>query len=944
MTAEKKSIVKKFLKITGILFGLVIVALIGLPAMFKDKIIQTVKDTINENLNAKVDFGSFDLSIISSFPDFKFEIEKISVVGVNEFAKDTLAYIGKLDLNINLKSVLSGDQYQINKIIISSPKIKTIVLPDGKANWDIAKTDTTQQAEDTTSESTPFKLSLKKFKIENAQIIYDDQQGKMYSEIKNLNYDLSGDFTQDVFDLIQSLSIESITYKMDNIAYLSRAQFNAKADMQADMKQMKFVFKENEFNLNQFILKLDGFVSMPNDSDIVLDIKTSSVENTFKSLLSLVPAVYKKDFAGLQASGKVSFYADFKGIYNNHSYPAFNVKLLVNNGMFKYPSLPKSVNNVNIDLEISNKENNLDKMIVDLRKFHVEMADNPIDVKAIVRTPISDPNFDIAVKGKINLSSVKDFIPLDKGDDLNGIITSDIELAGKMSDVDKKQYDKFKANGNLEISEMKYKASTLPYEVYLQKMWMNFTNQYVELKDFTAYVGKSDFHAKGKIENFLQYVFKDELLKGEFNFTSHLIDVNELMASSTSDSVTNTSTVTSNSGTVTTTNSSTTSPVDIPANIDFALNSKIDKVLYDKMEISDLKGKITVRDKRLMMDNVVMNVLGGKLIMDGYYDSKNLKKPLVAFNFKVENFDVKKTFETFNTVQKLAPVAKYTKGLFTATLENFNVSLNEKMEPDLNSIDARGVIKTNNIVIGGYEPFNKLADALKQEQFKNINIQNLNLSYKIKDGRMIFEPFTTKINQIPTTISGSTGLDQTIDYKWAMEIPKSMFGNQANNAMNGLLQQLNQKAGTSVQLPEKINVDVFFGGTVTKPTVKTSLREFTQNVKEDVKEQVTQAIVDKAAEEAQKILAEAQEQVNKIKAEAQKLAEQIKQEGYKQASELENKGANPLEKLANKKLADKLRQETDKKAQAIVNEANAKCDKIMAEAKAKADEKIQKKQ
>ncbi len=927
---------KKALKITGIAIVVLLVIIIALPFLFKDKIIQKVKDTINENINAKVDFGNFDLSIISSFPDFKFEIENVSVVGINEFEKDTLAFIKKLDLNLNLKSVLSGDQYQINKIIITQPKIKAIVLPNGKANWDIAKSDTTQKAPEDTSAATPFKLSLKKFKIEDATILYDDQQGKMYSEIHHLNYDLSGDFTQDVFDLIQSLKIEKLTYKMDNIAYLKDATFKASANMNANMKEMKFTFKENEFDLNDFVIKLDGFVSLPNDSDIVMDIKTSSVENTFKSLLSLVPAVYKKDFAGLQASGKVSFYADAKGTYNNHSYPAFNVKLLVENGMFKYPSLPKSVNNVNIDLNVSNKESNLDKMIVELKKFHLEMAQNPVDMRAVVKTPMSDPNFDIAIKGKLDLGSVKEFIPLEKGDELNGKIAADIELAGKMSDVDKKQYDKFKATGNLEIAEMKYKTTTLPYEINLQKMLLNFTTQYVELKDFTALVGKSDFNAKGKIDNLLQYVFKNELLKGQFDFYSQLTDVNELMASSSTTTSANTSTTT---GTGTTT----TSPVDIPENIDFVLNAKIDKVLYDKMEITDLKGKITIREKRLTMDDVAMNVLGGKMMMDGYYDSKNIKKPMVNFNFKVENFDVQKTFENFVTVQKLAPIAKYTKGLFTATLENFNVSLNEKMEPDLNSVDAHGIIKTNNIVVSGFEPANKLAEALKNDNLKTLNIQNLNLSYKIKNGRMSFEPFTTKINQINTTISGSTGLDQTIDYKWAMEIPKAMFGNQANNAMSGLLAQLNQKAGTNVQLPEKINVDVLFGGTVTKPTVKTSIKDFAQNIKEDIKEQVTQAIVDKAAEEAQKILEEAQKQADKIKAEAKEAAEKLKQEAYKQADELEKQGANPLEKMANKKLAQKMREEADKKSQKIIDEANAKADKIMADAKAKADEKIQKK-
>lgn len=938
---EKKSKLKKILKITGISIVAFLLVLISLPFLFKNKIIQTVKETINENLNAKVDFGDFDLSIISSFPDFKFEIENLSIVGTGEFEKDTLAYIRKLDLNFNLKSVLSGDQYKINKIIITFPKIKALVLPDGKTNWDIVKSDTTQAKTPDTSATAPFKLSLKKFKIENATIVYDDQQGKMYSEIHNLNYDLSGDFTQDVFDIVQSLSIDKLTYKMDNITYLKDATIKASANMNANMKEMKFTFQENEFDLNNFVLKLDGFIAMPNDSDIVMDIKTSSVENTFKSLLSLIPAIYKKDFAGLQASGKVSFYADAKGIYNNQSYPSFNVKLLVENGMFKYPSLPKSVNNVQIDLNISNKESILDKMLIELKKFHIEMAQNPIDIRAVIKTPISDPNFDIAIKGKLDLSSVKEFIPLDQGDELNGKIAADIELAGKMSEVDKKQYDKFKANGNLEISEMKYKTPTLPYDVNLQKMLLNFTTQYVELKEFSALVGKSDFNAKGKIDNLLQYVFKNELLKGQFDFSSQLIDVNELMASSTSTSTTTQTTATS--GTTTTTSTTTTSAVDIPGNIDFVLNAKIDKVLYDKMEITDLKGKITIREKKLMMDDVAMNLLGGKMIMDGYYDSKNLKKPKVAFNFKVENFDVQKTFEAFNTVQKLAPVAKYTSGLFTATLENFNVSLNEKMEPDLNSVDAYGVIKTNNIVISGFEPANKLAEALKNDNLKTLNMQNLNLSYKIKNGRMSFEPFTTKVNQINTTISGSTGLDQTIDYKWTMEIPKTMFGNQANNAMSSLLAQINQKAGTNVQLPEKINVDILFGGTITKPTIKTSIRDFAQNIQQDIKDQIKQTLVDKAAEEAQRILEEAQKQVDKIRSEAKDAAEKIKQEAYKQADELENKGANPLEKLANKKLAQKLREEGDKKAQKIIDEANVRCDKIMAEAKARADEKLQKK-
>ena len=39
---------------------------------FKDKLVQAVKDNVNATLNAKVDFGDFDLSLFRSFPDFSF--------------------------------------------------------------------------------------------------------------------------------------------------------------------------------------------------------------------------------------------------------------------------------------------------------------------------------------------------------------------------------------------------------------------------------------------------------------------------------------------------------------------------------------------------------------------------------------------------------------------------------------------------------------------------------------------------------------------------------------------------------------------------------------------------------------------------------------------------------------------------------------------------------
>lgn len=924
-TKPKKPLFRSILKWSGITLLLIIILLIAAPFIFKNKIVSIVKEQANKNLNAKVDFGDFDLSLISSFPDFGFKIQNVSIIGINEFEGDTLAYISELKTDINIKSVIAGDKYQINSIIIERPRIQAQVLPNGKANWDIAK-----PSNDTTGKSSPepskFAMDLDEFKIKEAYIVYDDRKSAMYGKLENFNYAMNGDFTQDNFVMNNLIEIAKTTFKMGSVSYLSEVKMRLKADLDMDMPKMKFVFKENEFSLNNLQLGFDGFIEMP-DTNIKMDITFKTKQADFKSILSLIPVVFSKDFAGLQASGKLALDGFAKGIYNSTSLPAFAVNLGIDNGMFKYPSLPKSVNNVNVDVKVNNPTGNLDATVIDVNKFHLEMAGNPIDLTAHVKTPISDPAIKAGLKGIIELASVKEFIPLEKGDNLNGTIKSDISVAGRMSSLDKKEYDKFSARGALQVDKMAYKSATLPYEVLLNTMKMNFTNQFVELSSFDAKLGNSDVQATGRIENFMQYLFKNDLIKGAFTVNSNLMDLNQLMSSSSTPSTASTSTA------------ATSGVMAVPANIDFTLDTKITKVLYTNLVLDNMTGNIIVRNQKVDMSNLHMNIMGGALTINGYYETTNIKKPTIGLSLKVDNFDIQNTFKSFNTVQKLAPVGQYANGRFSATLDNFKTSLNEKMEPDLTSIKASGLFKTAMVTVGGFPPFEKLSEALKIDQLKKLDVSNLNVDYAIADGRVKMAPFETKINNIPTTISGSTGFDQSIDYKWKMAIPKSMFGGAASSALDGLLNQANSAAGTKLTVGDKINVTALFGGTVLKPVIKTGLKDDMKSAVATVTAQAVNAGIDKANAEAQKILEDAKIQCEKNKAEAQANAEKQKQEGYAQADAAVEQAGNPIAKVAAKKAAEIAKQKVDEKVKKIVDDAEARCLKTLEEAKAKADAK-----
>ena len=940
-----KKFIKRFLKILGSLILLLLILLITIPFIFKDKLIEMAKDEINSSLNAKVDFGEFDLSVFSSFPDLKFDINNVSVVGVDTFAGDTLAFIKTFETNIDIMSVF-GDNIKVKTIRLIEPQISAIVLADSTANWDIYISEDDTTAEDTTeNSSTSYKLALNEFTITNATIKYNDHVEKMSTNIKNFNFSLSGDLSEDFSELKTKTSIQEITFDYDGVKYLKKALIEFKADIDADLKNSKYTFKENTFKINELELGFDGYVAMPNDNDIDMDITYKLKQTNFKNLLSLIPAIYMSDFSDIQTSGELSFNGFVKGIYNDTRLPAFDLALLVKNAMFKYPDLPQDAKNINIDLKISNPDGVDDHTKINLKKFHIEMAQNPFDMRMLITTPVSDANIDGNFKGKLDLDKLKEIVPLDSMT-INGLMTIDLNLKGKMSDLDNEKYENFDVNGNIALNNFKYVDTDFPQGVEISKTEMDFSPQFVDLKSFDAKFGKSDIHANGKIDNMLQYYFNDQTLKGAFTVTSNLMDLNEFMGDETETATEE----------PTTTSDEELSVYEVPKNIDFELNANFKKLIYDNIDIDNTQGKIVIKNGIASLSNLSMNLLDGSMKMSGNYNTENIAKPFVDFTFNISNFDIQKSFETFNTIQKLAPIAESCKGKFSCDLL-YNSNLDNKMEPIINTTNGKGKLSTKNIKIENSPTFNKLNEALKTDKFKTINLSNVNISFKIENGNITVEPFDIKMGKGVTNVSGSQNLDQTLKYKMDINMPRSELGGQANQVIDNLISKANTN-GANLKAGEKINVKAFIGGTVSNPKVTLDLKDQVNNVVDDLKDQAKEKIneeIDKAKEQAIKkaeeeraklmaeadakakqIIAAAEKTSKQIKATGKKTADQIRNEARKKAAELKNKAKNPIAKRAAEETGKKLIKEADAKASKVESEANRKGDQTVKTAKDKA--------
>jgi len=914
---------KKIFLVLGILLLLLIAAAIILPFVFKDKIIAKAKDSINKSLNAKVNFSGADLTIIKSFPNITFCMNDFCITGINEFSGDTLAYVKAFDVKLNLFDVIGGSQMKIKSVALDHPFINILILKNGKANYDISKPTPPGQA----SSSGSFKAELQSYSISSGRIVYDDESLGFKMKMDDVDHSGSGDFTQDFFTLVTKTAVAKTNVWYGGVKYLSDAKATLDATFDIDMKNYKYTFKQNELVLNDLPLSVDGWMAMPHE-DIDMDLKWAVKKTDFKYLVALIPGAYTKDFKDLKSSGTIALDGLVKGTYGENKMPAFTVNLKVDNGMFKYPSLPSAVNNVNIDLHVSNPDGVTDHTVIDLKKMHVELGTEPFDARLHVTTPVSDANIDGAVKGTVNLANIKNFIPQQTGTELNGIVKADVSMKGRYSSIERQQYQDFNASGTISLAGMNYKTSGYP-EISIQNLLLTFNPKNVTLNQFSARMGKSDFNASGSIDNLLGYYFKKELLKGNFTLNSSLLDLNELMTgSATSSSPPDTAKLT---------------VIEVPSNIDFTMNSSITKIFYDNLILQNLKGSIQIHDQTVDLSNLFFNMLNGIVNMSGDYTTKEPKKPAFNFNIGLNNFDLQQSFKTFNIVKKLAPIAERCNGSYSSTFK-INGLLDQHMQPVMNTLNGYGKLSSKNVVVSNFEPLSQLASALKMDEYKQLAVQDVNLSFAFKDGRVSIEPFTTNWEGATATVSGSNGFDQTINYAVNLAIPKSKIPAPAVSAFNSAFATANSKLGTNLQLPDPVKVNVLIGGTITKPTVKTDLSSQGAAVMEQAKQVVEQQVqqqVDaakqQAKEQSDKILADAQKEARQIQDAAKAASDQAKKQGYASADSIVSHATNPLAKAAAKIASDKMKQETDKKSQQIIDEGNKKAQQVLDEAKKKSD-------
>ena len=749
--------VKKTMKIAGITLGVILLLLLILPFAFQGKLAKLVKEEGNKMLNAQFDFRTLNISLLRNFPSASVSLEDFWLKGTGPFENDTLIQAGELTAAVNLFSLFGDGGYDISRIIVKDTRVHAIVLEDGRPNWDVMKpSPDAETPEDETAQET-FRIKLQKLSVDNLSVVYDDRQGGVFADLSRLEADCSGDFGSDRTVVDLKMETPSLTCRTGGIPLLNKVSLEADMDVDADLAGGKFTLRENMLRLNAIQLNLDGWLAQTKQG-MDMDLRLNTNEVGFKELLSLIPAIYAKDFQDLKTDGKVTLNAFARGsMEGNTKVPQFEVNLDVKDAMFRYPSLPAGVEKINISALVRNAGGPLDATEISVAPFDFVLAGNPFSLNATVKTPVSDPDFHLTARGKLDLGKVKEVYPLDDMQ-LNGLVQADLELGGRLSMVEKEQFEQMQAKGSLRLNQMKLVLKDMP-PVDIQQSVFTFSPRYLQLSETTVNIGKNDLTLDSRFENYLGYALKGSTLKGTLNVSSNHLNLNDFMSADTTAAVAEVPADTAAMGVIR-----------VPENIDFQMQAAFRELLFDKMTLTDGKGTLLVRNGTVDMRNLSFNTMGGSVTMNGAYAAPQKKQPELNAAFDMRNISFAQAYQDLELVQQLAPIFAGLKGNFSGNLQ-IDTPLDATMSPVMSAVQGKGALSTKDLSLSGVKFIDQVADIVKKPSLKEIKVKDLNIDFEIKDGRVTTKPFDLKLGDYNMNLSGSTGLDQTIDYTGKITMP-----------------------------------------------------------------------------------------------------------------------------------------------------------------------------
>lgn len=881
------------------LLGVLVVGVALVPVLFRDQIVERLRSELNDRVYATVTFSDVDVSLLSTFPTLTAEVSELAITGKGDFAGITLLTAKSIDAGIDLIGLILRREIRIESIEVNAPEVHLVVRPDGRANYDIVP----EPADGPEAPDEAIAFEIKRLRIDDGSLAYVTPSVRVV--VEGLEHDGRAKISGAVQELSLKTTVDALTARVGGISYLKKAKASVDVNATVDTEQERLTLHALDVAVHQLALEGTGEIGWAGDGTALELTLASKKGLPVKALISAIPNAYAADFEGLTASGTFSLAATIQGELgpDDDDLPSFSATANVQNGAFKYPDLPLGITDLVLDAKVTHPGDNLDKMRIDVPKYGFAAGKSQAKGRVTVTRPMSQPRIDLSLDGRFDLGEIAKAYPIPDVEGVEGLVRATVELEAKGERIEK-------LSGNVDVSDLRYRPANAP-PVHIRTARIVLSPESTTITELEAQVAESDVSVSGIVSPLTTLLLDDQKVTASVWLKSNRLRVEDFASSDDS-------------------NADEGEAFMLPDNVDAKLQFDVGTLTYEDLVLRNFKGTGRLRDRKLFLEGVRADALGGSMKADGTVETPIDAPAKFDIHYAVDQARFVEAFESLPSMRAYVPVAQFLDGRFSTELDASG-TLDEDLSPQLKSIGASGVAAAVQSKLNSeFKPLAALSEAVPSIP-KPLNIDRFRTRFKIDDGAVRVSPFTVKARGVSMQVGGTHGLDQEMNYQVSTEVPLDKLSSKLSKEVQVLKLDLSKA--------NMVGVRANLTGSITAPRV--SVNVDTQGLRGAVADAVSAELAAQKAramkevtEQSKRLIEEAEKRAAQIRAEAAKAAERARKEGYARADQLEQKSAqNPIAAIAAKESAKRIRAETDKRAKQLVSEADKRASQVVDEAR-----------
>lgn len=440
-----------------------------------EKLTPLVVNIANKYLNAQFQCDQIELTYFETFPYMGIAITNGNIVSY--VAADSLLAVelqGKTDSLISFSKCtvsldpilyLSDGKIGIKDIIVENPRIFGFVNSQGKANWEI-----TMEASDSTStesaESAMPPIDIKQIRIRNGNITYYNSVQQLYTHVESFFLTLDGAITHRGNELDIETGWKAFKYLSADYSLENKLELHASSKLKLSDNYKRVTFSDTELLINKLPFMLSGDV-YTNDStqNMELNLDYGLKVPDLNSLLAFIPSAFLNKDSGLKATGKIDLSGSIRGELGDSVYPVLTACCILEDGSLHGKDKNQGIDSLSMDLDLHLDMANSDSSFIDLSRMFIKGKLSSFNMKSKVTDILKNPNVTASMKGNINFTELSKLLVSPDTLLANGVINMDIETRFKASDIQRANYGKIYASGQMSIDS--FKAVSKPFDILM---------------------------------------------------------------------------------------------------------------------------------------------------------------------------------------------------------------------------------------------------------------------------------------------------------------------------------------------------------------------------------------------------------------------------------------------------------------------------------------------